>query len=324
MESSSICHQALYDYSILPDRQKFHVFKTKGVLSNLKFYHFHKNDLRPHNVRDRNKYIQYIKDPLEASKRKTTNYTRLSEGLSHINDSPTKQLEDVDVDELLIERQDHHCGFRKSIEDKAKHLEMAKENFLRDYRLIHSGLIDVALTQLKPSRKREVENLPHFLDFSPGGGKYGEMDDMDLDYLFDAEDAPEDGQFGVPGLGRNSSVQNKLQVQTGQQKGEPPVKGSKKTDLHILGEHAELNGSGEESSSSEEEPEQIYNPKKFERKPTSPTKRKDSGGGLFGFTEWDSDEEELTKKAFSFIDTNLDKYNVLNFIENQEHKVAPN
>lgn len=319
-----MCHQALYDYSILPERQKFYVFKTKNVLSNMKFYHFHKNDLRNYRVKDKNRYIHLAREPTETGKKKSSpTQGRITEGTPPNFDAReimSKVVEEVDQEELLIERQEHHCAFKQSTEEKAKHNQMVREEYLRDYRLIHSGLIEVALSHLLPSRPRE-EASKHIIDYSPMGGKYADLDDMDLDYLFDAEEPQDEGPTGDHTMNNNTLNTARPSTFNETHDGKSTME-NKKKDLQFL-DHIYPHGSSEESVSSEEEEKEITENKV--KKVLSPIKRKDSGGGLFGIAEWDSDEEDLPKqKAFSFIDTNLDKFNVLNFIEDQEHKVAHN
>lgn len=181
--TSSICHQTLYNYSLYPERQKYYVFKSKGILSNLKFYHFHKNDRRQHKVRDKQKYIFFVKDPqAEINKRKSYMPSdRQSEGGNQAADQSPKLIEEINDNELLIERQDHQCQHQIAKEEKIKALEKEREGHLRDYRLIHSGLIEAALSQLLPSRQREADNIK---DYSPTGGKYVEMDDPEFDFFW--------------------------------------------------------------------------------------------------------------------------------------------
>lgn len=325
-DTSNMCHQALYDYSILAERQKYYVFKSKGILSNLKFYHFHKNDLRNNKVKDKSRFIHLAREPTDPTKKKfSPTHGRITEGtpphLEATRETISKVVEEVDQEELLIERQDHHCALKQSPAEKAKQSEMVREEHLRDYRLIHSGLIEVALSNLLPSRPRE-EASKNIIDFSPLNGKYADMDDMDLDYLFDADEPQDEGLTGDPTQTNTLKTTRPSNLDEAND-GKYSV-GPNKKDLQFV-DHIYPHGSSEESVSSEEETEKETTDNKLVRKPASPIKRKDSGGGLFGIAEWDSDEEDLPKqKAFSFVDTNLDKFNVLNFIEKQEHKVANN
>lgn len=322
--SSSLCHQMLYDYSIIPEQQKFYIFKQRGVLSNLKFYHFHKNDTRSRNIIDKNKCMRIMREPLDSIKKKV-NYgqDRMSEASPLYMDLCSKVIEEVDSDELLIERQGHACTFKIFPEQKKEKLERARENFLRDYRLIHSGLIDVALSKLKESRPREVDKIRTTFDYNPIGGKYNDADDADLDFLFDGDDMQEEGITADPSLGpRKTRIKRETNFTGG-----GGDKSYRNDDSRVTYQMPYNNGSSDEQSDSNDDIERPDNGDEANPsyKRPSPVKRKDSGGGLFGIAEWDSDEEDLpVQKAFSFIDTNLDKFNVLNFIENQESKVAPN
>ena len=325
-EASNMCHQVLYDYTILAERQKFYVFKSKGVLSNLKFYHFHKNDVRPYRVKDKSRFIHLARETAESAKKKTiSTQGRITEStpphMESTRETISKVMEEVDEEELLIERQEHHCTFKQSPDEKTKHKEMVREEYLRDYRLIHSGLIEVALSHLLPSRPRE-EAVKHINDFSPMGGKHADMDDMDLDYLFDAEEPQDEGPTGDPTM--NTTLKTARPSNIDGTSDRRSTLEPKKKNLQFV-DHVYPHKSSEESVSSEEEAEKETTDNKIIKRLPSPIKRKDSGGGLFGIAEWDSDEEDLPKKkAFSFIDTNLDKFNVLDFIEDQEHKVANN
>lgn len=316
-DTSNICHQTLYDYSILAERQKFYLFKSKSILSNLKFYHFHKNDPRPYIVRDRNRYISFFKEQVDSSKKKSN-----SESSQQTVESYPKIIEEIDQEELLIERQHHNCEHRPSLDANAARLAAVREGYLRDYRFMHSGLIEAALSQLQASRPRDPEAIRLHFENSYTPGKFADVDDPDFDFFFD-QDEPQD-DIVDPSLNRGSSkntrpsnfddtIENKAS------------KDKKLLNVPQTGEPNFNNSSVEDQSSEEEmeKPTEIL--KSPNKKPANQIKRKDSGGGLFGIAEWDSDEEDLpANKHFSFIDTNLDKFNVLNFIENQEHKVAHN
>lgn len=267
---------------------------------------------------DRMKLICYVKD--DPNKRKTvTPQDKTCDTSFHTSHGDSiKVFEEIDQADLLIERQDHHCEFKIAPEDKARSVGMAREEHLRDYRFVHGGLIEAALSQLQPSRPREIDSIKQIIDYSPISNKYADMDEADFDF-FENDDGPDEPT--EPGLTKGSSkAPRPSNFEEGSQ-GKPPM-----DENHLnLPDTGPLNlnlSSAEDSSVEEEQPDKDENKPK---KATSPIKRKDSGGGLFGIAEWDSDEDDIpVKKAFSFIDTNLDKFNVLNFIENQEHKVAPN
>lgn len=309
-KESSTCHQTLYDYTILSERQKYYIFQSKGILSNIKFYHFHLNDLRPHKVKDRSKHINICKDFSETIKRRD----RISDDSPFTPEINHKFREEVNNEDILIERQNHRCCFKQAPEEKDRKLELARHAYLSDYRLIHSGIIEVALSRLQNSRKREIESFTSIADFSPAGAKQQETEDIDLDYMFDTADDQDDPINGEQNHNRNSSSTKRKSHTTEQLEDRLKLQ-SRLSDWNPN----EIDEASDDVSSEQEAKADAPDKKQ------NHIKRIDSGKGLFGITEWDSDEDELpVKKAFSFIGTNLDKFNVLNYLEDQEHMVAHN
>lgn len=313
---SNICPKTLADYNKFQDKQKFYVFRSSNILDNIKFHHFYKNDMRPRRViTDRKRYLPLSNvNPSSGRARGESKMRKISMNLSPVETESTPVT--VDQRELLIERQSHACGLGIDLKDKTQKLEWMKEQLKSDYRNVHSGLIEIALAKLLPSRPRDIGSQ---LDIEGSPTSPEMMDEEeDLDELLEIGDGMDEPDTDWSHSKRTTNLSQSMP--------NSKLNQNLKVDEEI---DAESEGDGEpslDSSESESDTPVKSEMKNKALKNNSKTKRPEGEqtGGLLGITEFDSDDEDNLKarRAFSFVDTNLDKYNIWNYIEDQELRVT--
>lgn len=320
--NSNICPKMLAEYNLAADTQKFYVLRCSNILSNVKFYHFFKNEKTPWNVIDKKQYMPNMK--LRMSSEGSTNEGRPRRSSMNVDRlDHLSQKQEIDEKNLLIERQPHDCLFAKDYRQKKDDLDKKREQLKSDYRLIHCGLLEVALTKLKLSRPRDLSIQKNYNYDSPVyGNQDKEHDEEDLDELLRRNIAANEGNLEWD-MSRRGTIQDMLDAV-------PNLKKAKGNEFSS----PEYNNDGSSGDSAEYEKEKAEKKLKRENsklksKLSTESKRSEGeqSGGLFGITQYDSDEDEEhlpVRKAFSFVESNLDKFNILNYIEDQENKVSLN
>lgn len=318
---SNICPKTLANYNLIPDMQKFSVFTSSNILGNIKFYHFYKNDKRPWRVIDRKRTLP--KSRVNPSSGRARGETKIRKTNLNIDKIESIQDQDnVNQKQILIERQNHGCQFGIDLKSKKLQLDLKKEQLKSDYRQVHSGLIEEALLRLRPSRPRDYSKLHVNLDESPPSMKHSkdiaEHDDLDelLETGFEASDSNID--CGMSRSGNTQGVPN-AHFSSSPNKFDDLID----DDECQGGSYLDSAESDDENTAEKNLSKDIDEPKRMS-KVTSGSKEKEMTGGLLGITEYDSDDEEYmpSRKAFSFVESNLDKFNILNFIENHENNLG--
>lgn len=317
---SNICPKTLAEYNLAPDKQKFYAFNKVNILSNIKFYHFYKNDARPWHVLDQKRYLPTTKSPQAGSRgRSDSRAARVSLMLK--DEDMIAKPDEIDHKDLLIERQPHDCLYAIDYRVKNDTIEKKKEDLKSDYRLVHSGLIEIALDKLKPARSRDyIPALKFKQDYFSGSPKYQvDQDDEDLDYLL---------RSVVNSY--NEDYTRRMSTTQGMHESDNNARPNLDNDADMLDEDQHGSSIDSAAESEEEKDDNVDNEQECKKiSIIGAGKKKQIGeqaGGLLGITEYDSEDEEHmpARRAFSFVESNFDKYNILNFIEDQESKAANN
>lgn len=280
---SIMCFRKLQAYNLDENLQKFNVFKTSKILGNLKFYHFYKNDLRPKQTRDR--YLVY-----------PTTETSIVGKLATRRDEAVQQSnEPFHTANILMERQPHQCGF-KLCEDLVKiDLREQIQSLKEELNIIGEGTIDktLGILQTSPQRSRSsTDSTQNSCQKSPGKQvdyDDDQLDDTSIQDLF--TDSPNLLKFEYKEPFIEKQFKNRSQMDLGGIKPQP------------LTEEDSDEGSVNED------------------KPESQAHSDQKKIGLFGMVTSGEEEDDLPREQrFSFIGKNLNKFNILEFVNSQEPK----
>ncbi len=166
--TSNYCFRALQQCNVIPNMHKFNAFRAKNILQNVKFYHFVQNDVRPKKVYDRLTFtiLTEIAPGLLSLSRNNSSQSekgiaeRLSTAESESSHPPMNNQSLFDS--VLIERQQHACGFYMETEDdKQTRLMTKRDGLLQDLYMIENDVIGDALKYLKPGRRRDISMSPN-------------------------------------------------------------------------------------------------------------------------------------------------------------------
>ena len=189
---SVMCFKKIQHYNLDENLQKFNLFKVSNILSNVKFYHFYKNDLRPKKVLDKtcveNSHCQNQNGGLLVSinkRRKSANPDTIHEELFHTKD-------------VLMERQDHRCEFKISEDFSKSTLRQKFAKLNEENNVIEDDIIEKTLETLlvSPQRSRKDESPKSLASLEGRSKKAGNFDsdeEIDDSSILDiiAKDSPE-------------------------------------------------------------------------------------------------------------------------------------
>lgn len=202
---SFICLKHLQTLNNSEHPQKFNVFRTSNVLSNLKFYHFYKNDLRVKKVSDKTTVMQlspstsshssYVPEALVLGEKKLSSNgpkehqilsprpTDSTKRRTSISETNTANLDTFDPNEIMIERHPHICKFQLCEDFVHLKLKEKKEKLVAELQLIENGVIDNTLESLHKYYQRNSRAHTPSIEESPRAettfDRFDSDDDMD-------------------------------------------------------------------------------------------------------------------------------------------------
>lgn len=327
-KESQVCFRRIHEYAMEKQGQAYNVFKTEHPLKNMKLYHFHHNDTRNFATVDR-RYIgeRPKKNRANSDPHNPTNAAELLEKVQRIDSNMTTQGSDVDPAEslshdLLIERHTHTCELKEGIEEYMRRIYKKRAELMNEVVMLEQGTVQDSLDKLLAYQVKR-RDMP-------------EWDEIELRYNTSKEEDANQAKgeertsptlYGKEAYDSDEEIEDNDMIEimaNNTQTLEPPAPedGTVSTvniDSRRGTEMSGLNGfSIRDSEATDNDDEDQKEPH-------------DNDVGFFGMEMQDSEEDgegllphknNYHSSRFSFLDSNMDKFTVLQFIEKQALNIS--
>jgi len=321
---SQVCFRRIHEYSLEKHGQSFNVFKTERPLDNLKLYHFHFNDVRKFEVMDRRYVGERSREKRENSAQRKPAISDIGETFNRHDSNMTTQGSEGDPTEslsheLLIERQTHSCDFKEGKEQVMRRVFKKRAELMDELVMLEQGVVQDTLEQLLAYqfKRREVPDwdelvLSHANSKDDSHHPEGKALVLDTREQCDTDEEIEDNDM----IDIMENANKPIDFQQ-------PEDGSTTTGHSDSRRGTEMSNMGgfiardtEGTQISEESDSQ--GPGKNEL-------------GLFGIDMQDPEDDgetllphqnNMSSSRFSFLDSNLDKFTVLQYLEDQALNIS--
>lgn len=326
-KDSQVCFRRIHEYALEEQGQKYNVFKTEHPLKNIKLYHFHHNDTRSFGVIDRCYIGEKPKKTRANSDQQILNSTELPEKVQRIDSNMTTQGSDVDPAEslshdLLIERQTHSCDLKEGIEDSMRRIFKRRAELMNEMVMLEQGTVQDSLDRLLAYQVKRRE-MPEWNEVEL---RFTTSKDEDPNQKGEGRSSPT--LYPRDACDSDEEIEDNDMIEIMANNDQPleplvPEDGTLSTANTDSRRGTEMNGLKGFSVRDSEATDP--NDDEEQREP------QDNEIGFFGMEMQDSEEDgegllphrnNYHSSRFSFLDSNLDKFTVLQFIENQALNIS--
>lgn len=328
-KDSQVCFRRIHEYSLEKHGQSFNVFKTEKPLGNLKLYHFHFNDVRKFEVIDRRYVGERPRDKRGNSAQRKPAISDIGESIMresimrHDSNMTTQDSEGDPTEslahDLLIERQTHSCDFKEGAEDGLRRIYKKRAELMNELVMLEQGVVHDTLEQLLAYqfKRREVpdwddlvlshanskddsphpEGKPLVVETKDQYDTDEEIEDNDMIDIMECADKPLDSQQTDDGSTQTGHSDSRRGTELSNMGG-------------FIARETEGTQTGEESDSQDPGKNEV---------------------GLFGIDMQDTEDDgenllnqphQMSSSRFSFLDSNLDKFTVLQYLEDQALNIS--